>query len=150
MYIRLYIYISMYLKIYAYIHIYIMCIQPLKGMIQARPQIQDEGPLEHFGGGPPIYIYRCFKKHKPGAQYTLTTFFIFFLQRPCFNTSQTSQSRPGTPPATPAKLRFGIDSILLFSIELTDISARTKAGASYRSYGLGFSLSRDKLANGGK
>ena len=29
-----------------------MCIQPLKGMIQASPQIQDEGPLEHFGGAP--------------------------------------------------------------------------------------------------
>ena len=89
-----------------------------------------EGPLQHLGGDLPIYIYRGFQKHKPGAQYTLTTFFIFFLQRPCFNTSQTSQSRPGTPPATPAKLRFGIDSILLFSIELTDISAGTKAGAS--------------------
>ena len=60
-----------------YIYIYIMCIQPLEGMIQASPQIQDEGPLEHFGG-PPNKHLQVLQKTQTGSTIYINHFFHLF------------------------------------------------------------------------
>ena len=54
-----------------------MCIQPLEGMIQASPQIQDEGPLEHFGGPPNIHL-QVLQKTQTGSTIYINHFFHLF------------------------------------------------------------------------